>query len=138
MGGNIDIVKWLIEAHGCPIFMKRRPHSADLQSLQTSKKRTLMDLVMNGRPKIEVLAYLVGKNLSVTDTDDPNLASKTLQTILRAENQSGGRLFGSNNCSNASVSTEEDSVGSITHCLWHVSRIIHLFLISTCLYAAVS
>jgi len=109
MGGNIDIVKWLIEAHGCPIFMKRRPHSADLQSLQTSKKRTLMDLVMNGRPKIEVLAYLVGKNLSVTDTDDPNLASKTLQTILRAENQSGGRLFGSNNCSNASVSTEEDS-----------------------------
>ena len=82
MGGNLDLVKWLVDAHGCPISMKRSPSSGKLQSVQTSKSRTLMDLVMTGRPKIDILQYFVSKNLSVSDTNDTSLVAKTFETLM--------------------------------------------------------
>lgn len=113
MGGNLDLVKWLVEAHGCPISVKRSPLSGTLQSVQTSKSRTLMDLAMTGRPKFDILQYLVGKNLSVSDTIDSSLASKTLDSLMRQGNQSFGILNVSNSGCDASVATVEDAVCSI-------------------------
>eukprot|EP00539_Tryblionella_compressa_P012645 CAMPEP_0178826392 /NCGR_PEP_ID=MMETSP0746-20121128/6725_1 /TAXON_ID=913974 /ORGANISM="Nitzschia punctata, Strain CCMP561" /LENGTH=290 /DNA_ID=CAMNT_0020488209 /DNA_START=134 /DNA_END=1007 /DNA_ORIENTATION=+ len=84
MGGNLDLVKWLVEVHECPIAVRQDPKSGMLLSVQTSKSRTLVDLAMTGRPKIDILGYLVGKNLSVLDTKDPTLAPKTLQTLMSA------------------------------------------------------
>ena len=113
MGGNLDLVKWLVEAHGCPISVKRSPMSGSLQSVQTSKSRTLMDIAMNGRPKIDILQYLVGKNLSASDTNDPSLASKTLDSLLSSGNQSFGLLKLSNSCCDTSVATADDAVRRI-------------------------
>ena len=84
MGGNLDLVKWLVEVQDCPISVRTDPKSEMLLSVQTSKSRTLVDLAMTGRPKIDILGYLIGKNLSVLDTKDPTLAPKTLQTLMSA------------------------------------------------------
>jgi hypothetical protein len=110
MGGNLDLVKWLVEAHGCPLSVKRSPLSFALQSVQTSKSRTLMDLAMTGRPKIDILQYLVGKNLSVTDTNDPTLAAKTLQTLMSSGAKSLCLLNSPSNCCDTSVNTIDDAV----------------------------
>lgn len=118
MGGNLDLVKWLVDAHGCPISMKRSPSSGKLQSVQTSKSRTLMDLVMTGRPKIDILQYFVSKNLSVSDTNDTSLVAKTLETLMRTGNQSLGLtgLATWNNSCDASMSTVEDAVRRLVCC----------------------
>jgi hypothetical protein len=84
MGGNLQLVKWLVETHGCPISVKRDAKSGFMLSVQTSANRSLIDLAMTGRPKIDILSYLVQKGLSVTDNKDPNLAPKTLQTMMKA------------------------------------------------------
>jgi hypothetical protein len=84
MGGNLQLVKWLVETHGCPISVKRDARSGVMLSVQTSANRSLIDLAMTGRPKIDILSYLVQKGLSVTDNKDPNLAPKTLQTMMKA------------------------------------------------------
>ena len=113
MGGNLDLVKWLVEAHGCPLSMKPSAQSGILLSVQTSKSRTLMDLAMTGPPKIDILAYLVSKNLSVSDTNDYALVPKTLQTtmtIMNVGNEPFGLLGYSNNCCDASVATVKDDV----------------------------
>mmetsp|Transcript_33589 Transcript_33589/g.79208 ORF Transcript_33589/g.79208 Transcript_33589/m.79208 type:complete len:385 (+) Transcript_33589:122-1276(+) len=109
MGGNLDIVKWLVEAHGCPLSVKRSPTSGMPQSIQTSKSRTLLDIVMTGRPKIDILAYLVSKNMNVTDTKDPALASRTLQTLVSPGNNFLNPPGKSNSCCDSSVSTVEDA-----------------------------
>jgi hypothetical protein len=84
MGGSLDCVKWLVESQDCPISVKCDPKGGMLLSVRTSRSRTLIDLAMTGKPKIDILSYLVRKNLSVVDTKDPNLAPKTLQTLLSA------------------------------------------------------
>ena len=84
MGGNLKLVKWLVEVQGCPISVKVDPKSGIPLSVQTSGHRTLIDLAMTGKPKIDILSYLVRKNLSVLDTKDPNLAPKTLQILMMA------------------------------------------------------
>jgi hypothetical protein len=84
MGGNLECVKWLADREECPISVRRDPKSGMLLSVQTSRNRTLIDLAMTGKSKIDILSYLVRKNLSVVDTKDPNLAPKTLQTLLSA------------------------------------------------------
>ena len=84
MGGNVNLVKWLVEKEDCPLSVRRDPKSGMLCSLQTSARRTLVDLAMTGKPKIEILSYLIQKNLSALDTKDPKLAPKTLETLLGA------------------------------------------------------
>lgn len=87
MGGNLQVVKWLVETHGCPISVKRDPRTGGMQSVQTSANRTLIDLAMTGnfQKKAAVLSYLVRRGLSVTDTKDPGLAPKTLQSMMMAD-----------------------------------------------------
>jgi hypothetical protein len=84
MGGNLELVKWLVVTHGCPISVKRDLQSGSSLSVQTSAGRTLIDLAMTGKPKISILSYLVRQNLSILDTKDPHLAPKTLQTLMKA------------------------------------------------------
>lgn len=109
MGGNLDIVKWLVDAHGCPLSVKSKTKTGMAQSIQTSKSRTLMDLVMTGRPKIDILEFLVSKNMSVMDTNDPTLASKTLQTLMSKDNNLLRTSGYANTCCDASASTIEDA-----------------------------
>lgn len=81
----MDILKWLVDKHGCPIATKQDARTGRLQSVQTSAGRSLVDLAMTGKPKLAVLRYLVmEKNLSVLDTKDPSLAPRTLEALLRA------------------------------------------------------
>lgn len=84
MGGNLELFKWLVEVQGCPLSVRVDKKSGMLLSLQTSSSRTLIDLAMTGKPKIDILSYLVKNNLSVLDTKDPRLAPETLQTLLGA------------------------------------------------------
>lgn len=84
MGGNLALVKWLVEKHDCPLAVRRDAKNGIWLSIQTSASRTLIDLAMTGKPKIDILAYLVQKNLSILDTKDSKLAPKTLQLLLGA------------------------------------------------------
>ena len=84
MGGNLELVRWLVEVQGCPISVRRDPKTGLFLSVQTSESRTLIDLAMTGKPKIDILSYFVKKNLSVMDTKDASLAPKTLHTLMSA------------------------------------------------------
>ena len=55
MGGNVELVKWLVEKEDCPLSVRRDPKSGMSYSVQTSAGRTLFDLAMTGKPKIEIL-----------------------------------------------------------------------------------
>lgn len=109
LGRNLDIVKWLVDSYGCPLFKKRNSASDMLQSIQTSKSRTLLDIAMTGRPKIDILAYLVSKNMDVSDTKDPCMASRFLQTLLSPGNELLNTPGNPNSCCDSSVSTVEDA-----------------------------
>jgi hypothetical protein len=118
MGGNLELVKWLVESQDCPISVRRDPKSRILLSVQTSSLRTLVDLAMTGKPKIDILSYLVRKNLSVLDTKDHSLAPKTLQTLMSAGFRFEKRDIGDGlneslrivEASDASMATMEDAV----------------------------
>lgn len=81
MGGNLKLLTWLADVHSCPLAV-RRDKGGKLLSLQTSKSRTLMDLAMTGKPKIDIMSYLVKKKISINDTRDKMLAAKTLEFFL--------------------------------------------------------
>jgi hypothetical protein len=82
MGGSLELVKWLVETHLCPWAGQRDPITHRLSSVQTSACRTLLDLTMTGRPKLQILTYFVQKGLSVEDVKDKTLIPKTLQILL--------------------------------------------------------
>jgi hypothetical protein len=86
MGGNLACLQWLVDTHLCQISVAKEPKSGLPQSLQTSACRTLLDLAMTGRPKVDILVYLIHKGLSVNDVKNPLLLPKTLESLL----QSGG------------------------------------------------
>ena len=121
MGGNLDLVRWLVETHGCPISVKTDPKTGMFLSVQTSSSRTLIDLAMTGKPKIEILSYLVRQNLSVLDTNDPTLASKTLHTLMTAGFQFEKKVDEDtgeiesikivDSCCDGSMASIEDAVG---------------------------
>lgn len=77
MGGSLELVRWLVDTQLCPILAARGI------SVQTSSHRTLLDVAMGGRPKTDILAYLIGKGLAVTDVKDASLPTKTLETLLK-------------------------------------------------------
>jgi len=83
MGGSLELVHWLVEGNGCPISVNHDPKCGRLLSVQTSASRTLLDLAMTGRPKIDILMYLVQKGLSVQDVKDPSLVPKTFESLLK-------------------------------------------------------
>jgi hypothetical protein len=86
MGGNLACLQWLVDTHLCPISVHKELKSGRPHSLQTSACRTLLDLAMTGRPKVDILVYLIHKGLSIHDVKNPLLLPKTLESLL----QSGG------------------------------------------------
>lgn len=85
MGGNLHLLRWLVETHACPIAVKRDNRNGRMLSLQTSANKSLIDLAMTGKPKLDILKYLiVDHNMSLQDSTNPNLAPRTLEALLRA------------------------------------------------------
>lgn len=74
MGGSIDLVKWLVDKQCCPISSKKDPKTGKFLAVKTSADRTVVDLAMTGKPKIEILMYLIRKGLSTS----PQNAGSTL------------------------------------------------------------
>ena len=107
-------------------------------SLQTSKCRTLIDLAMTGKPKFEILSYLVQRGLSVLDTKDPNLPPKTLQLLMESGLSLGKRDDGelSGHLSHAdstdqSIASIEDAVSTTNPRarIWQHHHLIHTLTI---------
>ena len=85
-GGNLQLVRWLREAHECPIFEDRGPKTSRKLSLRTSCNRSLIDLAVSGEPKIEILRYLVVRQkISMNDLSSHQLARDTLEAFLKGE-----------------------------------------------------
>jgi hypothetical protein len=82
MGANLTALQWLVDYQLCPISVNRDKDGRML-SVQTSESRTLLDLAMTGRPKVDILVYLVHKGLSIQDIKDPSLLPKTLEALLK-------------------------------------------------------
>ena len=93
LGGNVKLLQWLVDRQLCPLSVKRDPKSGIKLSLKTSSDRTLIDLAMVGKQtKVDVLAFLIQKGLSVSDLAEPSLAGRTLETLLKSGLMSGGLL----------------------------------------------
>ena len=70
-----------------------------------------MDLAMTGKPKLEILRYLVcTKNISLEDTKDSTLAARTLELLLR----SGVTLDQITTAPEGDVSLIDDCLDSLT------------------------
>lgn len=80
----MNLVQWLVDTQLCPLSVKCDAKTRKVLSLQTSAGRTLMDLAMTGRPKLDILMYLVRKGLSIDDVKDTSLVSKTLEVVMRS------------------------------------------------------
>jgi hypothetical protein len=85
MGGNLLLLRWLVETRGCPIAVKRDSRTGRMLSVQTSAQRSLIDLAMTGKPKLEILKYfIIVQRMSLLDTKNHELAPRTLESLLRA------------------------------------------------------
>ena len=73
-----------METHECPISVKQNPRTGRNLSIRTSCDNTLIDFAMTGKPKIDILRYLVvNRNMSLKDASNPKLATSTLEVLLR-------------------------------------------------------
>ena len=96
-GGNLDIVRWLMEDHYCPIKVIRtgsakkpkRGGSAD-QLILTSKNRSVLTIAMTSL-NVEVLRYLVVDNgVSIYESKDLLSSLRALEAVLLALPSSKG------------------------------------------------
>jgi len=86
-GGNIDVVRWLIDDHYCPIKLvraggaKKKRGAADVP-VQTSKGRTVLSIAMDCL-KVDIMRYLVVEcNVSIYETSDLKSALRGLEAAL--------------------------------------------------------
>lgn len=84
IGGSKELVEWLVEGHLCPMTAKVDPKTNQPLSVQTSAGRTLLDLAMSGRPRYEILTFLLQRGLSISDAKDPELAPRCLENLLKS------------------------------------------------------
>lgn len=119
MGGNLTLFKWLVESHCCPTSVKRDNNTGRMLSIQTSADRTLIDLAMTGKPKLDILRYLVTENnMSVMDTRDATLAPRCLEALLRAGDTPMNDLGGLNIIQRDQKSIAESSTTIDDACLF--------------------
>lgn len=88
IGGNLDILSWLVDTHGCPLRLERSTAAQQAQQhynyVMTSNGRSVLDLALAGKHKIDILRYLVvEKNMRVQDAKDPQQALVALDVMLR-------------------------------------------------------
>ena len=87
-GGNLELLKWLVDVHFCPIRIfragnKRNPGKTIEDPILTSKGRSVVSIAMEDN-KIEILRYLVvEKKMSIYETKDINLALGMLDCVLK-------------------------------------------------------
>jgi FYVE zinc finger len=119
LGGNLELLKWLVEKKGCPISVKRNPKNGKMLSVTTSSGKTLIDLAMTGKPKLDILMYLIQKGLSVLDLADNTLTGRTLEALLKSGFVPSGpqaalvdTILGTVDPSEGSIATVENAVSS--------------------------
>ncbi len=90
-GGNLDIIRWLMEDHFCPIKVIRtgsgkkpkRGGSAD-QLILTSKNRSVLTIALTSL-HVEILRYLVVDNgVSIYESKDLLSSLRALEAVLLA------------------------------------------------------
>lgn len=114
LGGNVQLLKWLVDKQLCPLSVKRDSKTDMMLSVKTSSNRTLLDLAMTGKPKIYILRFLFQKGLSITDLADPTLSGRTLEALLKADSfQDGSQQAYVNNALAAVVDPSEGSCATV-------------------------
>eukprot|EP00934_Nitzschia_sp_Nitz4_P008461 Nitzschia sp. Nitz4//scaffold8_size234185//114671//116380//NITZ4_001264-RA/size234185-exonerate_protein2genome-gene-0.38-mRNA-1//1//CDS//3329559827//8451//frame0 len=90
-GGNLDIVRWLVEEHFCPMKVIRtgsskkpkRGGSAD-QLILTSKGRSVLTIAMTSL-HVQIMRYLVVEHgISIYEGKDLNASLRALEAVLLA------------------------------------------------------
>jgi hypothetical protein len=90
-GGNIDIVRWLMEDHFCPVKVIRtgtgkrakKGGSPDFPIL-TSKNRSVLSIAMESL-HVDILRYLVvDNNVSIYESKDLKASLRALEAVLLA------------------------------------------------------
>lgn len=113
LGGNLELLKWLVDSKLCPISVKRDTKTGKMLSVKTSSDRTLVDLAMTGKPKLDILMYLVYKGLAITDLADTALTAKTLEALLKSGFVPGGPQSAVMNSINRVLAVVDPSEGSL-------------------------
>jgi len=96
-GGNLDIVRWLIDYHYCPVKLvscgtkRTGKHSSDV-TIQTSKGRSVLTIAID-RLKVDILRYLVVEcGVSILETKDLQSTLRALEASLMALPRTVDRL----------------------------------------------
>mmetsp|Transcript_8237 Transcript_8237/g.15513 ORF Transcript_8237/g.15513 Transcript_8237/m.15513 type:complete len:493 (-) Transcript_8237:4886-6364(-) len=89
VGGNRELVSWLVDIHHCPIKMINTGNNRQMEStlISTSHGRTVLDIALDYK-RIDVLKYFVAqKNISISESkgDKNNATYATLEALLRTE-----------------------------------------------------
>lgn len=93
LGGNLEIVRWLMDEHYCPIKVIKKntgKKSSGQSAIVTSKGRSVLNLAMAGL-KVDIIRYLVvDKGVPVYETKDLQLSLRALEAVLLAFPASAG------------------------------------------------
>merc|ERR1712032_948781 len=85
-GGNLKILKWLVDVHYCPIRMIRTGNKNKTNiddQITTSKGRTVLEIAMSGQ-RSDIVRYLVNeKNISIYGIKDVQTSLTALDGILK-------------------------------------------------------
>eukprot|EP00566_Odontella_aurita_P015936 CAMPEP_0113578702 /NCGR_PEP_ID=MMETSP0015_2-20120614/29642_1 /TAXON_ID=2838 /ORGANISM="Odontella" /LENGTH=284 /DNA_ID=CAMNT_0000482565 /DNA_START=177 /DNA_END=1031 /DNA_ORIENTATION=- /assembly_acc=CAM_ASM_000160 len=87
-GGNLDLLRWLVDVHHCPIKLVRTGNKSKERGIDepilTSKGRTVLGLAMSSQ-RVDVLRYLVSeKGMSVHEVKDLKTSLLALEAVLNA------------------------------------------------------
>ena len=85
-GGNLDILRWLLDEHFCPIKLVKKSNSKGRSdaAIVTSKGRSVLNIAMSGL-KVDIIRYLVvEKGVPVYETKDLQLSLRALEAVLLA------------------------------------------------------
>ena len=86
-GGNLDLLRWLVDVHFCPISLVRtgnkKPDKENTNTpIVTSKGRSILNIAMS-KQNVEMMRYLVSeKNVSVYEIKDLSTSLKALEAVL--------------------------------------------------------
>jgi hypothetical protein len=90
VGGNLEIVRWLVEDHFCPIKVVRtgaakpKRGGSSEQLILTSNNRSVLTIAMEGL-HVDIMRYLVvDNNVSIYGTKDLKSSLRALEAVLLA------------------------------------------------------
>jgi len=86
-GGNLDLLRWLVDVHYCPISLVRtgnkKPEKENNNTpIITSKGRSVLNIAMS-KQRVEMMRYLVTeKNVSIYEIKDLKTSLRALEAVL--------------------------------------------------------